>query len=676
MEIIYINSDDGSRGFIELDINDQHMIVEELKERIANNESYEISMISLYIDEYELHNDDKLESFMDREFEVKINKRQNNTNILLKDHGLNVNHKKHTFTHAIESENKDLIYKLAESNIDINSQDEYGRTACFYACFHGKAKSLSILIECGCDINQCNKKGRSPIDAALHNNKYDCLDILLNAGKSIGPDILYKECNWFIGKISKYFGDEKYHVELIEILINQRLSEWRFDEILRIVKHKLNDYRDKEDNTFLFSYTKRCLTHLDKVLDTGIDIFVKNKDEKYFFENRDYIIDKLTPSDKLLDVLYETHDGCIISLFIKHSKYLQEIFDYCVIYDDSLFNINHEWFNNVNKDKLINWRDDKGRTKFFTNFHQAEVLINLGVDHTVKNNEGEYFFDIKLPSVKLYRDILKEVKYDYLYNLANEQRNIEWLYALAEDGFNTEKIFNLFLKYKYRHEALGIFTMFPFMSIKSEYKGVFTSLINNYQTFENAIKCGASFKSEGDFNEYFDDYFGDDGKEVGDYEDYKYEYIKTLLKYDKCEYSNLNFMIILLHNDTLNFRELINKHKLNINIRDSMNCNMLWYVKTIDQVDLLLEMGIETGFEDCYGRCPLHADINKECKTKLNKYFPDFDYDGDNPEFDHRNYDCYDCDEFDDYEVHWESDFDRYEYDHGYHSYRGDIYDF
>jgi len=64
---------------------------------------------------------------------------------------------------AAENGDDETIKKLVKSGTDINSTNEIGCTALFYACNSGQLSSVVLLIELGANINARNIHKQTPL---------------------------------------------------------------------------------------------------------------------------------------------------------------------------------------------------------------------------------------------------------------------------------------------------------------------------------------------------------------------------------------------------------------------------------------------------------------------------------------------------------------------------------
>lgn len=95
----------------------------------------------------------------------------------------------------IKNENENRIInelnRLIKSGMNINEQDEKGRSHLFYALAKGKEEVAKYLIKNGADKDEQFRNGYSPLIYAIFKGKPDFLNFLLNSGVNINKKNTY-----------------------------------------------------------------------------------------------------------------------------------------------------------------------------------------------------------------------------------------------------------------------------------------------------------------------------------------------------------------------------------------------------------------------------------------------------------------------------------------------------
>ena len=76
----------------------------------------------------------------------------------------------------------DLRAKLHLTNVDINSGDQTGRTAVYWAGIRGNIEALQLLLKHGGDPNRSSNYGSSPVAMAQNSGKTEAVALLKAAG--------------------------------------------------------------------------------------------------------------------------------------------------------------------------------------------------------------------------------------------------------------------------------------------------------------------------------------------------------------------------------------------------------------------------------------------------------------------------------------------------------------
>ena len=76
----------------------------------------------------------------------------------------------------------ELRAKLHLTNVDINSEDSYGRTNVYWATVKGKTEALKLLLQYGGDPNRANKHDYTPVHDAANRGIIEPLQLLLQYG--------------------------------------------------------------------------------------------------------------------------------------------------------------------------------------------------------------------------------------------------------------------------------------------------------------------------------------------------------------------------------------------------------------------------------------------------------------------------------------------------------------
>lgn len=80
--------------------------------------------------------------------------------------------------------NVERIKELIEQGVDLEEQDEFGRTAVHIAAFGSQKEATKILVENGADINALEKQAYDAVTIAAVANDIDLVDLLLSLGAS------------------------------------------------------------------------------------------------------------------------------------------------------------------------------------------------------------------------------------------------------------------------------------------------------------------------------------------------------------------------------------------------------------------------------------------------------------------------------------------------------------
>lgn len=126
---------------------------------------------------------------------------------VLVNHGANVNNdktigKSTPLLHAIKNKQKEeVIKKLIELGANVDHQDLLGRTALFWATYHGLTKIIKVLIDAGADIKLQNNVGITALSVAAIMNHVEAINALKEAyEESTEADAELIKANALIGK--------------------------------------------------------------------------------------------------------------------------------------------------------------------------------------------------------------------------------------------------------------------------------------------------------------------------------------------------------------------------------------------------------------------------------------------------------------------------------------------
>ena len=89
------------------------------------------------------------------------------------------------FFSAINNNNLNLIKRLIQEGLDINIQNEDGRSGIHVACEIGNIEALKLLLDSGSDLNLVDNFGTSALMAAISNNRLESVIVLLNMGANV-----------------------------------------------------------------------------------------------------------------------------------------------------------------------------------------------------------------------------------------------------------------------------------------------------------------------------------------------------------------------------------------------------------------------------------------------------------------------------------------------------------
>lgn len=97
---------------------------------------------------------------------------------------------------ATKVTNPEFITDLIGQGIDVNSHDDYGRTALHKALEFKNLNAVQTLIKNGANVNQRDRAGVTPLMIAVSTDNLSCLSALLEAKPKINWTTEYR-CHVF-----------------------------------------------------------------------------------------------------------------------------------------------------------------------------------------------------------------------------------------------------------------------------------------------------------------------------------------------------------------------------------------------------------------------------------------------------------------------------------------------
>lgn len=194
------------------------------------------------------------------------------------------------FLEAARKGNNNLLERLLELSIPINSRNREGDTALIVAASKGWIETISFLIEKGADIHAINKEGWTPLLAAASAGHTEAVRYLIEKGASI-------KCSCTFGNTPLLFAAHKGHRALIELLLAkgayiEETNKQKYTALLAAAEGGHNDCvallldrdayieaRNYQKETPLLVAANGGYEEIVRVLlDRGADINAQNKD--------------------------------------------------------------------------------------------------------------------------------------------------------------------------------------------------------------------------------------------------------------------------------------------------------------------------------------------------------------------------------------------------------------
>ena len=89
---------------------------------------------------------------------------------------------------------------LLDQGVNINYQDEFGRTALMFAAIHDSENIAQLLINNGADLNLQNDNGNTALIIASADNSIDVVQLLIDNGASFTLRNKYKQSAYDLAK--------------------------------------------------------------------------------------------------------------------------------------------------------------------------------------------------------------------------------------------------------------------------------------------------------------------------------------------------------------------------------------------------------------------------------------------------------------------------------------------
>ncbi|WP_447933209.1 ankyrin repeat domain-containing protein [Wolbachia endosymbiont of Dactylopius coccus] len=104
--------------------------------------------------------------------------------------------------------------KQISDNVNINVQDEFGKTPIFYAIQRGNRAEVELLLNRKAEIEIQDKLGRTPILYAAQEGKWSIVELLIDRGANIDNETTYQET-------PLHFAVQEGNLDIIEFLLNR-----------------------------------------------------------------------------------------------------------------------------------------------------------------------------------------------------------------------------------------------------------------------------------------------------------------------------------------------------------------------------------------------------------------------------------------------------------------------
>jgi len=177
------------------------------------------------------------------------------------------------FFQASENGNFDELQTLIQAGIDVNTQDEYGKTALIWVTRKGHSACIPLLIEAGADVNVRDKNGWTALMYAAFHGRSKFISLLIE----LGADVKARDDNgWFALIYAAMYGNS----DCISLLIEAGCD--------------LNA-RDTYGNTVLvFAIWNNNMVCIRILIESGADIHsLKNIHLNNIIKNNIYTVDVL-----------------------------------------------------------------------------------------------------------------------------------------------------------------------------------------------------------------------------------------------------------------------------------------------------------------------------------------------------------------------------------------------
>jgi serine/threonine-protein phosphatase 6 regulatory ankyrin repeat subunit B len=355
---------------------------------------------------------------------------------------------------AVENNQRDLAEILIKAGANINARDNFGWTTLMMAAENGYFEMLEILIKAGANVNEKDELGWTALMKAVENNQRDLAEILIKAGANINNIDNF-------GRTALIFAANNGYIEVVDMLIESGAKvkirdNNKWTALIFAIKKFLKvaaDYNlDEEDINLDYiwqeKYVYACI--INSIIEGGIDYITKlNPSVKKIIEinNANAAINNDYNKKEALKIA----DKCgylYLEKLIKEANIDEKIND-----DDSisLFQAIEKGSSDTVKMIIeaganVNVRDHNGNTPLklavkYNNIDIVKILIEAGADVNTEDNEGntDYFYAVNNGKgdplmVKL---LLKLGCYDDIDNivLAARAGNVELVKMLLDEGF-------------------------------------------------------------------------------------------------------------------------------------------------------------------------------------------------------------------------------------------------
>ena len=161
--------------------------------------------------------------------------------------------------------NTEIAKLLLNAGADIDKQDNFGYTPLMYAAKNDNVEFIKLLINFGVDLNKQNNTGYTALIIAIDNNSNESIKILLDAGADID-----KQNNRGFTALIK--AASKNNREIVELLLDYHADEF----ILNDYNFSFYDYlNDKNEKYFLKEYPNKVYNAISHNYKKSFIEFVK-----------------------------------------------------------------------------------------------------------------------------------------------------------------------------------------------------------------------------------------------------------------------------------------------------------------------------------------------------------------------------------------------------------------